>query len=222
MPFDLVDEFSFNFTSNPRDSPRVLSIEGIRHEPKSYLSIEIDFKCPSPLTSPLSDVSTSTSSPKSTTEYCYTECKYAEGSANCTEPDNPFCIPDHCLSAEKSAYCPNLCGMCTTTPMSTSSTLPPSTRSTESTPSTPITSTLSSTKTPICPRRDGCATMFLRFLSYENPTDEKATNVPCDQTEDGRAYDFCDTRFDICVSELGKRCVQLYQYHYGNLTVTVC
>lgn len=44
--------------------------------------------------------------------------------------------------------------------------------------------------------------LSLSFIQYDNPTDEKATNVRCDQ-QSLLFEDLCDTRFDICVSELG-------------------
>mgnify|MGYP001803778782 FL=1 len=90
-----------------------------------------------------------------------------------------------------------MCNYCTTTTPTTTTVTTPSTTTT--------TVTTTTTLPPLCPRDDGCNVLSLNFIKYDNPTDEKATNVPCDVTEPGQPNNFCDIVFEVCVSDPGKQ-----------------
>jgi len=242
IPYDMVDEFNFDFTDEAGLPIRGFKVNGVRNLPKSQLYVEAVVECPRPLTTTpgpstsstpttpttttttttpvptttsttpttttttpttsTTPTTTSTTTPTTTTEKCEITCDYATGAADCSKPDDPYCLPKHCLDRQTAEYCPRLCNYCTTTTPTTTTTTTPTTTTT--TPTTTTTTTAPPTTTPLCARTDGCNTLSLKFIRYDNPTDEKATNIPCDFTPPGGLPNHCDLQFDICISELDK------------------
>lgn len=51
-----------------------------------------------------------------------------------------------------------------------------------------------------CLVKKGYSRLYIDFIRYSNPTDQKSTNVRCD--EDGS---MCDLAMEICVSKINRR-----------------
>lgn len=49
--------------------------------------------------------------------------------------------------------------------------------------------------------------LTIDFINYQNPSDQKATGVPCDTSLIPGLPDSCDVYVEICVSQIGDRYV---------------